>query len=92
MLSPRIVLGSVALFAMVRFFISPTWPCAFVVAVALAVAVASETLRERTRSHDVDSAAREARQALEAARLIDEVVGKVADRVSRLESIRALGG
>lgn len=92
MLAPRIVLGAVVLLAMARFCVTPTWPCAFVVAVALVLAVASEAVVAWRRERFV------AALADDVSGLKADVVGAaearkdLSERIAALERGRALGG
>lgn len=92
MLTPRIVLGAVVLFAMVRFFMSPTWPCAFVVLGALALAVASEAVTAWRRDRHLSVLADDVSGLRAQVVTLTEAKGALSDRVATLERGRALGG
>lgn len=87
----RVGLGAVALFAMARFVITPTWPCAFVVLGALMVAVA-EYVALTMKAASESLVSERAASAEKSARAVADALQAVSERVSRLESVRSLGG
>lgn len=78
MTSARVALGTAAVLALVRFLLTPTWPCAVVVAVALVLALLLECVRlvataqveaaQRVGQLGADSRHREVLESIEAAR------------------------
>lgn len=99
----RVALGAVVLFAMVRFFLTPTWPCAFVVLGALVVAVGAHVVSDKRHEAELariaevaQTAATDARSALEQGhdlrRVAAEGLAGLSERVDRVERLRALGG
>lgn len=92
MMTPRVALGAVVLFAMVRFFLTPTWPCAFVVLGALMVAVASETVVAWRRDGHLSALADDVSDLKATVTGLSASTDGLAERVDRVERLRALGG
>jgi len=81
----RDFIAALALVALLRFLVTPTWPCAVVALGMFALAVVGFVLADKSKTRDMERVAEQAKAAGEAA-------AAVSDRVDRIERARAFGG
>jgi len=91
-MSPRVVLGAVLVAALVRFAVTPTWPCAAVVLGALAVCAWVHVNTRLRRADDVQRLAERAKEADDRAKAAIDACSDLNARLASIERARAFGG
>jgi hypothetical protein len=88
----RDFIAALALVALLRFLVTPTWPCAFVALGMFALAVGGFVMSDKRHGEELARIAAESRGAAESARSVVSDHARLEERIDRIERARAFGG